>query len=75
MMQSRKPSNSDFWRGGPPPLIQPRVPLHRDKNSAAAPLDLSPAVADLPFKADSIAVRGQFNCTMNMPSTGRTTLP
>jgi hypothetical protein len=24
---------------------------------------------------DSIAVRGQFNCTMNMPSTGRTTLP
>ena len=52
-----------------------RVRTVADKNSAVTPLDLRPTVADQVFEGNSIEVRGQFNCTMNMPSTGRATLP
>jgi hypothetical protein len=52
-----------------------RVRTVADKNSAVTPLDLRPTIADQVFKGNSIKVRGQFNCTMNMPSTGRATLP
>src|SRR5450756_2961924 len=52
-----------------------RVCTVADKNSAVTPLDLRPTVADQVFEGNSIEVRGQFNCTMNMPSTGRATLP
>src|SRR6202162_6736098 len=52
-----------------------RVRTVADKNSAVTPLYLRPTVADHVFKGNSIEVRGQFNCTMNMPSTGRATLP
>ena len=51
-----------------------RVRTVADKNSAVTPLDLRPTVADQVFKSNTIKVRGQFNCTMNMPSTGRATL-
>src|ERR1039458_6835934 len=44
-----------------------RVRTVADKNSAVTPLDLRPTVADKVFKGNSIEVRGQFNCTMNMP--------
>ena len=47
----------------------------RRESSAVAPLDLRPTVADQAFEGNSIEVRGQFNCTVNMPSTGRATLP
>ncbi len=52
-----------------------RVRTVADKNSAVTPLDLRPTVADHAFKGNSIEVRRQFNGTMNMPSTGRATLP
>ena len=52
-----------------------RVRTVADKNSAVTLLDLRPTVADQVFKGNSIEVRRQFNCTMNMPSTGRATLP
>jgi len=52
-----------------------RVRTVADKNSAVTPLDLRPTVADQIFEGNSIEVRGQFNRTMNMPSTGRATLP
>src|SRR5271169_599147 len=47
-----------------------RVRTVADKNSTVTPLDLRPTVADQAFKGNSIEVQGQFNCTMNMPSTG-----
>ena len=46
-----------------------RVCTVADKNSAVTPLDLRPTVADQIFEGNSIEVRGQFDCTMNMPST------
>ncbi len=52
-----------------------RVRTVADKNSAITPLDLHPTVADQVFKRNTIEVRGQFNCAMNMPSTCRTTVP
>ena len=73
-MQSRKPSNSDltvFQHVDDPT----RVRTVADKNSAVTPFDLRPTVADQVFKGNSIEVRGQFNCAMNMPSTGCATLP
>jgi hypothetical protein len=52
-------------------VIDPaRVCTIADKNSAAAPLDLGPTLADQSFKGDTVAVRGQFNCTMHVPTTG-----
>jgi hypothetical protein len=39
------------------------------------PRDFRPAPADETFKANSIKVRGHFNCTVNVPSTGYATLP
>ena len=51
-----------------------RVCAVADKNAAATQLDLRPAAADYLFKGNSIQVRGQFNCAVNMPSTGRATL-
>jgi hypothetical protein len=33
------------------------------------PLDPRPTVADQAFKSNTVEVRGQFHCTMNMPST------
>ena len=50
-----------------------RVCTVADKNSTVAPLDLRPTFANQVFKDNSIEVRGQFNCTMNMPSTRRAT--
>ena len=47
-----------------------RVRTVADKNSAVTPLDLRLTVADEVFKGNSIEVRGQLNCTMNMRSTG-----
>jgi hypothetical protein len=46
-----------------------RVRTVADENSAVTPLNLPPTVADQVFEGNSIEVRGQFNCTMNMPST------
>jgi len=46
-----------------------RVCTVADKNSAVTPLDLRPTVADQVFEGNSIEVRGQFDRTMNMPST------
>jgi len=46
-----------------------RVCTVADKNSAVTPFDLRPTVADQVFEGNSIEVRGQFDCTMNMPST------
>ena len=46
-----------------------RVRTVADKNSAITPLDLRPTVADQVFKGNTVEVRGQFNCAMNMPST------
>ena len=46
-----------------------RVRTVADQNSAIAPLDLRPTVADQVFKSNTVEVRGQFNCAMNMPST------
>ena len=74
IMRSRKPSNSDltvFQHVDDPT----RVRTVADKNSAVTPFDLRPTVADQVFKGNSIEVRGQFNCAMNMPSTGCATLP
>ena len=55
MMQSRKPSNSNlavFQHVADPT----RVRTVADKNSAVAPLDLRPTVADQVFKGNSIEV-------------------
>src|ERR1019366_5974776 len=52
------------------PVVDPtRVRTVADKNSAVTPLDLRPTLADHFFKGNSIKVRRQFNCTMNMPTT------
>src|ERR1022692_3122586 len=50
-----------------------RVRTVADKNSTVTPLDPRPTVADQAFKSNSIEVRGQFNCTMNMPSDRKST--
>jgi hypothetical protein len=53
MMQSRKPSNSDLTVFQH--VVDPtRVRTIADKNSAVAPLDLRPTVADQAFKGNSI---------------------
>src|ERR1700677_5040383 len=75
IMQSAKPSNSDFWRSFNMYLIPPRVRTVADKNSAVTPLHLLPREADQAFQDNSIEMRRQFNCTMNMPSARRATLP
>jgi hypothetical protein len=57
-------------------IVNPtRIGAVTDKNSAVTPFHLRPAAANSVFKGDRIEVRGQFNCTMNMPSTRRPALP
>jgi len=46
-----------------------RVRAVADKNSTITPFDLRPTVTDGLFKGNAVEVGGQFNCTMNMPST------
>src|SRR4051812_38078961 len=43
-----------------------RVRTVADKNSSVASLNLRPTMVDKAFKRNSIEVRGQFNCTMNI---------
>ena len=72
IMQSRKPSNSDFWWSFN--MSPPNPRLHcRGQEFDRGPTRPSPTFANQVFKDNSIEVRGQFNCTMNMPSTRRAT--
>jgi len=47
-----------------------RIRTIADENAAARPRDLCPTAANELFKGNSIEVQGQFNRTMDMPSTG-----
>ena len=66
IMQSTKPSNSDFWRPFKHVVDPTRVRIVADKNAAITPLDPSPNSRELGFQgpcrrnARAIQLRNEY---------------